>query len=202
MDKDAQVKEKILNIAEKRMIKFGYRKVTMDEISQDLSMSKNTIYKHFASKIEMAEAIFRRLEKEINHELSLIEESSKDPLEIISKSIFFVQHKLAPWFEHFLGDIKFELPDLWQQFADFRNEKISEIKKLIEDGIQKGKFRKVNAALALQVYLGGINQVINPEFLTREKISFSDAIEGVLNIWSTGIVKNKDKGMSYGKSSY
>ena len=192
MDKDAQVKEKILNIAEKRMIKFGYRKVTMDEIAQDLVMSKNTIYKHFTSKIELVEALFKRLEKEINQELSLIEESSKDPLEIISKSIFFIQHKLAPWFEHFLGDIKFELPDLWQQFVNFRNEKISEIKKLIEDGIKKGRFRKINAALALQVYMGGIDQVINPGFLEKEKISFADALEGVLDVWSSGVLKKRE----------
>ena len=133
------------------------------------------------------------MEKDINHELSLIEESSKDPLEIISKSIFFLQHKLAPWFEHFLGDIKLELPGLWQQFVNFRNEKISEIRNLIEDGIKKGKFRKINAALALQVYMGGIDQVINPRFLEKEKISFSDALEGVLDIWSSGILKNRDK---------
>ena len=191
MDKDAQVREKILNIAEKRMTKFGYRKVTMDEIANDLVMSKNTIYNHFSSKIEMAEALFGRLEKEIRHELSLIEESSKDPLEIISKSIFFLQHKLAPWFEHFLADIKFELPDLWQQFVDFRNEEILEIRKFIEDGIRKGKFRKINAALALQVYMGAIDQAINPGFLEKEKISFSDALEGVLDIWSRGVLLKK-----------
>ena len=191
MDKDAQVKEKILNIAQKRMIKFGYRKVTMDEIAQDLAMSKNTIYKHFAGKIEMAEALFKRLEKEINHELSLIEESSKDPLEIISKSIFFIQHKLAPWFEHFLGDIKFELPGLWTRFVGFRNEKISEVKTLVEAGIKKGKFRKINPALAVRMYMGAVDNVLNPEFLEQERISFSDALEGVLDIWSIGIRSKK-----------
>ena len=30
------MKDKILNAAEKRMVKFGYRKVTMDEIAKDL----------------------------------------------------------------------------------------------------------------------------------------------------------------------
>ncbi len=191
MDKDAQVKEKILDVAAKRMIKFGYRKVTMDEVAQDLVMSKNTIYKHFTSKIEMAEALFKRLEQEINHELSLIEESNKDPLEIISKSIFFLQHKLAPWFEHFLGDIQFELPDLWSRFLNVRNAKISEIKILIEDGIRKGKFRKINPSLAVRMYMGAIDQVLNPEFLEKERISFSDALEGVLDIWSIGVLLKK-----------
>ena len=191
MDKDAQIKEKILNTAEKRMVKFGYRKVTMDEIAQDLVMSKNTIYKHFTSKIEMAEALFERLENEINHELALIEESHKDPVEIISKNIFFLQQRLTPWFEHFLGDIKTELPELWTRFLQFRNEKIFEIKTLVEDGVQKGKFRKIHSALAVRMYLGAIDHVLNPEFLEKERISFSDAIEGVLDVWSNGILFKK-----------
>ena len=190
MPKDA-TEERILDAAMVRMLKFGYRKVTMDEIAGDLVMSKNTIYKHFSSKIEMAEALFERLEKEINHELSLIEESHKDPVAIISKEVFFLQQRLAPWFEHFLGDIKSELPDLWARFLNFRNEKISEIKTLVEDGIKKGKFRKINSALAVRMYMGAIDGVLNPEFLEKEKISFSDAIEGVLDIWSFGIHSKK-----------
>jgi AcrR family transcriptional regulator len=191
MNQNEATQERILNAATNRMVKFGYRKVTMDEIAQDLVMSKNTIYKHFQSKIEIAEALFGRLEKEINHELSLIEESHKDPAEIISKNIFFLQQKLTPWFEHFLGDIKSELPDLWTRFLNFRNEKISEIKGLVEDGIKKGKFRKINSALAVRMYMGAIDHVLNPEFLEKERISFSDALEGVLDIWSMGMMTTK-----------
>jgi len=190
MPKDL-TREQMLDAAMNRMLKFGYRKVTMDEIAQDLVMSKNTIYKHFQSKIEMAEALFDRLENEINQELSLIEESHKDPVEIISKNIFFLQQRLTPWFEHFLGDIKTGLPDLWTRFFNFRNEKISEIKSLVEDGIKKGKFRKINSALAVRMYMGAINHVLNPEFLENERISFSDAIEEVLDIWSTGVILKK-----------
>lgn len=188
--------ERILDAAMIRMLQFGYRKVTMDEIAQDLVMSKNTIYKHFASKIEIAEALFERLEKEINRELSFIKESHKDPSEIISKNIFFLQQRLSPWLEHFWGDIKSELPDLWTRFLNFRNEKISEMKSLVEEGIKKGKFRKINPALAVRMYMGAIDHVLNPEFLEKERISFSDAIEGVLDIWSTGVLSRNNRGLS------
>ena len=185
-------RERILDAAMNRMLKFGYRKVTMDEIAQDLVMSKNTIYKHFQSKVEIAEALFKRLEQEINQELSLIEESHKDPVEIISKNIFFLQQKLVPWFEHFLGDIKMEVPQLWTRFIDFRNEKISEIKVLVEAGMKKGKFRGTfHPALAVRMYMGAIDYVLNPEFLEKERISFSDALEGVLDIWSIGVLSRK-----------
>ncbi|MBL8012972.1 MAG: TetR/AcrR family transcriptional regulator [Candidatus Omnitrophica bacterium] len=190
MSKDL-TKERILDAVSRRMLKSGYRKVTMDEIARDLTMSKNTIYRYFPSKVEIAEALFERLKNEINHEISLIEESHSDPYEIISKNVFFLQQRLSPWYDHFLVDVKSELPDLWSRFAAFRNEKISRIQSLVEQGIKKGQFRKVNPALAVRLYMGAVDEVLNPEFLAKERISFSDALQGVLEIWSNGVCLKK-----------
>jgi len=192
MNRDETIKEKILDAAANRMLRFGYRKVSMDEIASDLVMSKNTIYKQFQSKVDLAQSLFKRLEKQINQELTLIEEATQDPIEIISKSVFFIQKQLSPWFEHFWGDIKTEVPSLYQDFINFRNEKISNVEILIQKGVKMEKFRKVHPAVAVGIYLGAINHVLNPEFLQQEKISFPDAIESVMDIWSFGIL-NKGK---------
>ncbi len=185
------IKEKILGAAEKKMVKFGYRKVTMDEIAQDLAMSKNTIYLHFKSKVEIAESLFERLKKRINEGQLRIEKDNKGPLDVISKNTLFVQKELTPWFEHFLGDVKLELPDLWRDFITYRTEKILEIKSLIERGIKKGVFRKINAGLAVRVYLGAIDSIINPEILDQENISFQEALRAVSDIWSKGILRQE-----------
>lgn len=191
-------RERIMNAAMNRMLKFGYRKVSMDEIAQDLAMSKNTIYRQFTSKTELAEAILMRLVDEINHEMALIAESHTDPEEIIAKHIFFLQQRLSPWFERFMGDIKMELPALWTSFRNFQNNKIADIRVLVEEGIRSKKFRKINSALAVRVYMGAIGHVLDPEFLEKERISFSDAIEGVLDIWSVGVRLNKNGGKQDG----
>ena len=182
-------KEKILDAAQKRMVEFGYRKVTMDEIANDLIMSKATIYLHFKNKVEIAESLFACLKTRINDGQLKIEKENKNPLDVISKNILFLQKELSPWFEHFLGDIKLEVPELWKDFIAFRTDKILEIKGLIEKGIKKGVFRKVNAGLAVRVYLGAIDSIINPEILEQEQISFQDALEVISDIWSNGILK-------------
>ena len=64
---------------------------------------------------------------------------------------------------------------------------------MVDAGIKKGKFRKVNSALSVRMYMGAIDHVLNPEFLEKERISFSDALEGVLDIWSEGIVLGRGK---------
>jgi len=182
---------KILNAAEKRMLQFGYRKVTMDEIAGDLRMSKNTIYKEFKSKIEIAESLLGQLKNKINTYQLEVEKNCDDPLEILSKNTFYFQKELSPWFEHFLKDIKFELPNLWQDFVDFRTEKILNLENLVKKGIKKKEFRKVNPTLAVRAFLGAINSIISPEILEQEGVSFQSALETVMDIWSKGILSDK-----------
>jgi hypothetical protein len=133
--------------------------------------------------------LFDRLKKRINEGQGIIEKENKDPLKVISKNIIFFQKELTPWFDHFLGDIKVELPDLWMDFTRYRTEKILEIKDVIEKGIKKGVFRKIHSGLAVRVYLGAIDSIINPEILEQEHISFQEALETILDIWSKGILK-------------
>ena len=54
----------------------------MDEIAADLVMSKNTIYKSFSSKEEIAKSLVRRLQQQINSGLLNIEKTEKDPLKV------------------------------------------------------------------------------------------------------------------------
>ncbi|MFA5039036.1 MAG: TetR/AcrR family transcriptional regulator [Candidatus Omnitrophota bacterium] len=189
MEKKELLRQKILNAARGRMIVFGFRKVTMDEIAGDLSMSKNTIYKEFTGKEEIARCLVLDLEREINRGLEEIEQTRQDPLKVFSDSIFLLRKKLGPWFERFFKEISAELPDLWEQFLRYRNEKILSIRFQVERGVKKGIFRKVNPAIAVEAYLGAVKAVVNPRFLEQEALSFERALEAVLDIWASGILK-------------
>ncbi|MFA5169067.1 MAG: TetR/AcrR family transcriptional regulator [Candidatus Omnitrophota bacterium] len=185
----SSLKEKILDTAQARMIRFGYRKVTMDEIAGDLRVSKNTIYKVFVGKEEIAKGLVKRLQEEINRGLGDLERRDKDPLRVFSSSILLLRKTLGPWFEHFFKEIAVELPDLWKEFLRYRNEKILEIRSLVEKGIKKGALRKISASVAVQAYLGSVKAIIAPRFLEQEHLSFDEALQAVLDIWAHGILR-------------
>jgi AcrR family transcriptional regulator len=189
MDKINPTREKILNAAEKRMIRFGYRKVTMDEIASDLHMSKNTIYKLFAGKEDIAAALIERLQQQLSTGLDNIEKVQNDPLRIFSDSILLLRKQLGPWFEHFFREIPTELPALWEEFLHFRNEKILSIRSLVEKGRRNGIFRRINPSIATEAYLGAVKAITNPRFLEQEDLTFEQALDDVLDIWSNGVVK-------------
>jgi AcrR family transcriptional regulator len=187
------MKDKVLNVAEKRMVKFGYRKVTMDEIAQDLKVSKNTIYKEFTGKEEIAQSLVKRLQHKMNEGLAQIEKKHTDPLMIFADSVVLLRKDLGPWFEHFFKELPVELPHLWDDFLRYRNEKILEIQALVDRGIKQGVFRDVNASIAVQAYLGSVKAIVSPKFLEEQNISFHQALDAALDIWAHGILKKRNK---------
>lgn len=53
--------EAIFNAGETLFIKFGTRRVTIDEICRLAKVSKMTFYKYFPNKVELAKAVLNRL---------------------------------------------------------------------------------------------------------------------------------------------
>lgn len=51
----------IFSAGEELFIKFGTRKVTIDEICRKAGISKMTFYKYFPNKIELAKAVLQRI---------------------------------------------------------------------------------------------------------------------------------------------
>ena len=60
---------RILDQAYRLILAHGYSRVTMDEISAELRMSKKTLYRHFSSKEELGEAAIVALFARIGEEL-------------------------------------------------------------------------------------------------------------------------------------
>ena len=57
--------EQIIEVARELFHKFGFKKVSMDEIAREAGVTKKTIYRYFDSK----EALLRELKEELNYDL-------------------------------------------------------------------------------------------------------------------------------------
>jgi TetR/AcrR family transcriptional repressor of mexJK operon len=76
MDQQDSKRDRILDAAEKRFVHYGLTKTTMNEIADDLSMSKASLYYYFADKVNLYEAVLDRLFNILLAELQL--QLSKD----------------------------------------------------------------------------------------------------------------------------
>ena len=57
MSEKTDTRQQILDAAFQRIMHYGYAKTTMAEIARDCCMSAGNIYRFFASKIDIAEAM-------------------------------------------------------------------------------------------------------------------------------------------------
>ncbi|WP_211234344.1 TetR/AcrR family transcriptional regulator [Paenibacillus taiwanensis] len=131
---------RILKVAKESFNTRGYRSVTIQEIAEQLGMSKKTIYQYFSSKEEMAEAV-------VLASMERLEESTKkfdhvgqeDPLRVVKEVLITVREETIQFGPLFLMDMEKYLPDLAARFKEFRQERkekgIQLLQKLQDEGV-------------------------------------------------------------------
>ena len=70
------ISDLILDAADRLLARYGYRKMTMDDIAQEVGIGKGTIYLHFKSKEEIALARVDRIVDRLNERLRGIARSN------------------------------------------------------------------------------------------------------------------------------
>src|ERR1044071_375895 len=69
------VKEAILDATDRLLARFGYRKMTVDDIAAEAGIGKGTIYLHFTSKEEVVLSHIDRIVERLNAQLTEIARS-------------------------------------------------------------------------------------------------------------------------------
>ena len=67
----------ILDAADRLLARYGYKKMTMDDLAQEVGIGKGTVYLHFSSKEEVALARVDRIVQRLNERLLEIAHSSE-----------------------------------------------------------------------------------------------------------------------------
>ena len=88
------MKETIINRATSLFLTLGFKSVTMDDIANDLGMSKKTIYNYFDNKISLVEAATTHLFKKITDGIKDIKIKSLDPITELHDIKIFLMNSL------------------------------------------------------------------------------------------------------------
>lgn len=121
-------KEQIIVAARNLFTKYGYKKVSMDEIAREANVSKKTVYAYFKDKEELFKYfIFEELDK-MRDAVKTIENKKLPFLEMVHETIYTVlKYKKE---NNFLSTITKEAEDL-------KNQKIIEAIKILDTEVKK-----------------------------------------------------------------
>ena len=75
------MKEKIITKAAEMFLSLGFKSVTMDDISNEMGISKKTIYTHFNNKTQLVKESVLKVFEEISCGIDAIQDLEKDPIE-------------------------------------------------------------------------------------------------------------------------
>lgn len=196
MSDEKDIKQKILHTAEEMFQKFGYSKVTMEEIASTLNISKKTLYKHFTNKEHILKEMVHNNKCEVD---AFIDELMKDKttpfidkLKNFMNFIAKVSKKIEGTMVH---DIMKSHPEIWKDIEQFReNRAYKNLSDLIKDGIQNGVFRDdVNTEVVVLAYVSAIHTLINPETLSKLPISADQAFRDILKIMFEGLFTSEGR---------
>lgn len=73
------IRDLILDAADRLLERYGYQKMTMDDIAQEVGVGKGTLYLHFPSKEEVALSRIDRVIERLKEHLSSIARSGQPP---------------------------------------------------------------------------------------------------------------------------
>ena len=143
MNDKLDTREQILHAAMERIMHYGYAKITRAEIARDCGMSAGNIYRFFASKIDIAEAMARKLNMEINAQnAALVRRKMPAP----EKMRVFHHTAMTATFEKLDKDAKvLEVAEvLSSERPTFANEEMAQervyLVQILEQGIAEGTF--------------------------------------------------------------
>lgn len=133
----------ILKVAETRFVRFGIRAVSIDDICNEIHISKKTFYTEFAQKEDLVAEVYGRVER-LNENTD--RELNSDPsLNAIDRMFLYrtpVKQVLKRKYEQFQYEIMKYYPDMVKARLDERTGQFREaLRAVLEEGKNTGLFR-------------------------------------------------------------
>src|SRR5215468_4730140 len=157
--------QRIVTAARRHFFAHGFRSVTMDDLAEELGMSKKTLYASFASKTDLLRAVlldkFYIIETDLERIVSV---SSTDVLDSLHQLLACVQRHAEEIQPPFVRDIRREAPEMFQLVQSHRRDLIQHyFGKIFDEGRRAGIIRKdIPAKLMIEILLGATEAIVNP----------------------------------------
>ncbi|MDO5972521.1 TetR/AcrR family transcriptional regulator [Flavivirga aquimarina] len=187
------MREKIIHKAAELFLTLGFKSVTMDDIAQEMGISKKTIYVHFANKTKLVEAVTFELFGTICDGIDTICRASNNPIEELYDIKMFVMHHL----KNQKSSPQFQLKKYYPQIYDAL--KIKQFEKMhdsVKDSLQKGVdtelFRSnINVDFISRMYFNGMTGIKDDSIFPKEIYTMDYLMESYLEYHLRAIVTDK-----------
>ncbi len=187
------MREKIIHKAAELYLTLGFKSVTMDDIAQEMGISKKTIYVHFANKTKLVEAVTFELFETICDGIDGICTKSNNPIEELYDIKMFVMHHL----KNEKSSPQFQLKKYYPQVYDIlRKKQFDKMHDSVKESLQKGVdtklFRQnIDVDFISRMYFNGMTGIKDNSIFPQNLYTMDYLMESYLEYHLRAIVTDK-----------
>src|SRR5213594_528287 len=192
-DADSQ---RIVEAARAHFFSHGFRSVTMDDLAEELAISKKTLYAHFPSKIALLEAVLA--DKFTGLEAKLEEIKRAYPHDFpaaLHELLANTQRELDEIKPPFVRDMRQKAPQVFKIVERRRAELIERFfGKLFIEGQRTGIVRKdLPAKLMIAILLAAVQAIVNPAKVEDLDLTPKTGFASVVKVVLEGVITRKGR---------
>lgn len=181
------MKDIILKTAAEKIQLYGLRKFTMDEIAEELKISKKTLYKYFSGKDEIIHNYFTEI---IESDRLSTEETLRNAYSLVDKlnAIIFSYHKFRLPKAVFDEAYKFYNKE-WEEIQKLKDYKLKLINDILKEAVSDGSLKKdTNLQIVAVMLESTVNSIFSYEFLSENNMTLMEATDEVVRIILNGVI--------------
>jgi len=187
------MREKIIQKSAELFLTLGFKSVTMDDIANEMGISKKTIYVHFENKTKLVEAVTFTVFENICEGIDCICEASHNPIEELYDTKMYVMQylkneKTSPQYQ-----LKKYYPQIYQRLHFKQFEKMHEsVKESIQKGIDTQLFRSnIDVDFISRMYFNGMAGIKDETIFPQTLFTMDYLMENYLEYHLRAIVTEK-----------
>lgn len=187
------MKEKIINKSAELFLNLGFKSVTMDDIANELAISKKTIYQHFTNKTKLVEETTSQMFENICAGIDCICNTSQNPIEELYEVKMFVMtflknEKTSPQFQ-----LKKYYPQIFENLRLKQFEKMYiSVKESMQKGVDTGLFRKnIDVDFISRMYFNGMSGIKDENIFPTNIFTMEYLMESYLEYHLRAICTDK-----------
>jgi AcrR family transcriptional regulator len=184
--------QRIITAARRHFLSHGFRRVTMDDLAEELGMSKKTLYACFPSKIELLKGVLLNKFDDIEADLGQVTANCADVPTALHELLACVQHHTEEIQPPFVRDIQREAPEMFQLVEHRRRDVIQRhFGKLFEQGRRAGIIRKdIPTKLIIEILLGATQAMLNPPKMAELNLTPKTGFSTIITVILQGALTN------------
>lgn len=165
------MQEQIIEKATEMYLTLGFKSVTMDDIANEMGISKKTIYQHFANKKDLVEAVSTQVFETISCGIDSICLEDKNPIVEIFEIKNFVMQNLKEEKASPIYQLQKYFPKTFKCLRNKQFEKMEDcVIRNLKKGTALGYYRNdINLDFISRIYYSGIHS-------TKDKEVFPDSM--------------------------